>query len=371
MGPSPAHPPRAGLEDPPQRIPPDPCGRPPAGGVPEPQHGYGRLTGILTRHRLAFGRAGDRQGVGWATPATQGSARERGPDTLTTVPIAAIALDFDPVLDLGGVTIRLQAIALTAGILLALAWTALAARRSGLRADDLLFLAVAAVPGAVVGGRLGHVLDHADYYAANPGAVLDPGQGGASLALAVVGGALTAGIIARLLGAPVRAWLHLAAVPTLLAIGIGKLAMALAGSGQGRPSDDPWATAYVGPGPWGSLAPDVASHPAQVYEALVALAVAAALALALAAGLDRARSGRAFLAGVGLWALGRAAIGATWRDAAVLGPLGAEQLQSLALAAGSLLVALLPVPEPDGRDDASAPGEGAPAWPDPVSRPRF
>jgi prolipoprotein diacylglyceryltransferase len=287
------------------------------------------------------------------------------------VPIAAIALDFDPVLDLGGVTVRLQAIALTAGILLSLAWTALAARRSGLRADDLLFLAVAAVPGAVIAGRLGHVLDHADFYAANPGAVLDPAQGSVTLALAVAGGALTAGIIARLLGAPVRAWLHLAAVPTLLAIAIGKLAMVLSGSGQGRPTDDSWATTYVGPGPWGSLAPDVASHPSQVYEALVALAIASALALALATGVDRARSGRVFLAGVGLWAVGRAAIGATWRDAAVLGPLGAEQLQALAVAAASLLLLLVPVPEPANRGDGPVTEEGAPAWPDPVTRPRF
>jgi prolipoprotein diacylglyceryltransferase len=128
----------------------------------------------------------------------------------------------------------------------------------------------------------------------------------------------------------------------------------------------------VGPGPWGSLAPDVASHPSQVYEALVALVIATALALAIAARVDRARSGRVFLAGLGLWALGRAAIGATWRDAAVLGPLGAEQVQSLAVAAASLLLLLVPVPGSANRDNAPAAAEeGAPAWPDPVTRPRF
>src|SRR4249919_1382019 len=61
-----------------------------------------------------------------------------------------------------------------------------------LRLDDLLYIAVAALPGAVVGGRIGYVLTHLPYYSANPGAAFDVGQGGFELSLAVVGGTLTA-----------------------------------------------------------------------------------------------------------------------------------------------------------------------------------
>ena len=38
----------------------------------------------------------------------------------------------------------------------------------------------------------------------------------------------------------------------------------LGATGQGLPSDLPLATAYLGPGPWGSLAAGIASQPSQV-----------------------------------------------------------------------------------------------------------
>jgi prolipoprotein diacylglyceryltransferase len=171
------------------------------------------------------------------------------------VPIAVITFDFDPVLDLGDVTIRWQTVALAATIFVTLCVAAAFARRTRLRPDDLLFVVVGIVPGAVIGGRLGAVLAHADYYRANTGAILDPGQGTLTLSLAVAGGTLTGAVIARLLGAPIRRWLHVAALPVLLGIAAGKLAMVLAAAGQGIPSDLPWATAYLGPGPWSTLAP--------------------------------------------------------------------------------------------------------------------
>ena len=88
--------------------------------------------------------------------------------------------------------------------------------------------------------------------------LLDPAIGGLELGLAVVGGVLTAAYVARLLGAPVGRWATTLALPLLVALGAGKLSMALGGSGQGAPLDAAWATAYLGPGPWGSLAPGAA-----------------------------------------------------------------------------------------------------------------
>jgi phosphatidylglycerol---prolipoprotein diacylglyceryl transferase len=288
------------------------------------------------------------------------------------VPIALIALDFDPILRLGDVTIRWQAVALAVVVTLALVIAAVVARASRLRPDDLLFVVVGATPGAVIGGRLGYVLVHADFYAANPGAIIDPAQGSASLALAVAGGVLTAAIVARLLGTPVRPWLHVAALPALLAIGLGKLTMVLAGSGQGAPTDAGWALAFSGPGPWGSLAPDLPAHPSQVYEAIVALGVAMVVAAVLARGAFDQPTGRLFLAGIGAWAIGRFLVGFTWRDASILGPLRAEQLLTLVLVAacvGLLLVrpANAPLSRAGRRDHA--PSE--PAWPEPSSRPQF
>jgi prolipoprotein diacylglyceryltransferase len=287
------------------------------------------------------------------------------------VPIAVITFAFDPLLDLGDVTIRWQTVALAATIFVTLCIAAAFARRTRLRPDDLLFVVVGIVPGAVIGGRLGAVLAHADYYRANPGAVLDPGQGTLTLSLAVAGGTLTAAIIARLLGAPIRRWIHVAALPVLLGIGAGKLAMVLAAAGQGIPSELPWATAYLGPGPWSTLAPEIPSNPTQVYEAIVALLVLAVVATTFSVGGFREPTGRAFFVGIAAWAFGRVIVGMLWRDPDVLGPFGVEQLLTLAVGVTFLALGFVPARAGDRAVVRQARPQPSPDWPDPSSRPPF
>jgi len=305
---------------------------------------------------------------------------------------AVIVLDFDPNLRLGGAVVQLQTLALALVILIAVllvARLAVVERRRGsrpgappglsdmtdLRLDDLLFMILGAVPGAVVGGRLGSVLVHADYYRAYPGAILDPGFGGLTLGLGVVGGLLSAAYVGRLLDVPLRAWAHVATLPLLFGLAAGKLALAIGGTGQGLPSDVSFATAYVGAGPWGSLGPEVPSHPAQLYEALTTAIAMALVGAAMAFGAFSRRDGAALLAGLALWAIGRAVVAMTWRDAPVLGPLGVEQLVTLVIAVVALVGLLArrrraaqrpsPPSAPGGRNEAS------PEWPDPETRPRF
>jgi prolipoprotein diacylglyceryltransferase len=153
-----------------------------------------------------------------------------------------------------------------------------------------------------------------------------------------------------------------AALPLLAGIALGKLAMALGGAGQGLPSDVPWATAYAGPGPWASLAPLIASHPAQLYEAGVALVAFIVLSAVVVAGGFGQRDGRLFLVVVAVWALGRAVVAFAWRDAEVLGPLRADQLISLAVVAA--IAGRLAWQARRGRSHE-------PSWPDPETRPEF
>ena len=315
----------------------------------------------------------DRAGVGQPTPSGAPPGRF---DTLTdTVPIAAIGFDFDPLLRLADtVVVRWQTIALATVIAVALIVAGVLARRAALRPDDLLFIAVGIVPGAVIGGRIGYALLHLDFYASDPGAILDPAGGGLELGLAVAGGLLTAWYVARLLGAPTGPWSQVALLPVLFTLGAGKLTMVLGGSGQGQPSDAAWATAFLGPGPWSSLAPALPSHPSQAYEGIATLVVLVVIVLLLAGtGLaSRGRSdGRVFLFGLGAWALVRAAVGLTWRDPVVVGPFNAGSLIAVGLAAACFaLIAAISVRRRSDGVTPLAPAGTVPDPPEPVGAPR-
>ncbi|MEP7158298.1 MAG: prolipoprotein diacylglyceryl transferase family protein [Chloroflexota bacterium] len=305
--------------------------------------------------------------------------------------LALITLDFDPLLRVAGLTIRWQTIGVTVALLIALAVAALMApdvraqrpffRRRGrggrsqpdlrtlypdapkveaaapdssgrsLRIDDMLLIIAGIVPGAVVGGRFLHGVVYWDAYATAPQKLFDPLTGSLSLLGAVIGGLLSAAYVARLISAPVRRWADAAAIPVLLAAGLGKLAQLLGGSGQGLPFDGPWAVAFGGSGPWVSISADMPSHPAQIYEGLwLLLGVPIVLLLAgarhkplrvnpLVAWADRASTeGRVFGLALGWFLLGRVLVGFTWRDERVISLLNAEQL--LALAALAFLITL-------------------------------
>jgi Na+-transporting methylmalonyl-CoA/oxaloacetate decarboxylase gamma subunit len=277
--------------------------------------------------------------------------------------LASISLDFSPTTTLFGSNLRLETLALAGVIFLTLVLTGLSSGRVGaglferiprdstlaaprLRRDDLILIAFGVVPGAVAGGRAGYLLVHLDYYRLHTDAILDTSQGGLNLTLAVLGGAITGLAVARLMNAPLGRWLAVSAVPVMLGLGLGKLAMVLGGAGQGAYSDAWWATGYVGPGPWESLNASHPSLPSQALEGglvLAAMVVLLAVPLLLRLRLRRWHAlvrpglaprhpwrwltgGRRFLSMLALWAAMRFVAAFTWRDAQVLGRLNAEQL---------------------------------------------
>jgi phosphatidylglycerol:prolipoprotein diacylglycerol transferase len=257
------------------------------------------------------------------------------------VPTAVIAFDFDPLLHLGDGVVRWETIGIAASIFAGLVIAGLAIRPADLRFDDLLFVVLGIVPGAVVGGRLGYVLLHPAWFGADPGRILDPAVGSLELTFALVGGALTGALVAVLLDGQPGRWLHAATLPTLVALAGGKLATVLGGRGQGLPWDGDLATAYLGPGPWGSLAPQLPSHPSQVYEALVTTSILVAVMGLLTIPVVRRPDGRSFLIAIAAWAIGRALVATTWRDPVVVGPLRLEQALDLVVAAASMVLLIL------------------------------
>ncbi len=269
---------------------------------------------------------------------------------------AVLAFGFDASLQLGDFVVRWQTLGVALAVLAGLAWCALIAGRTPafdswigelpdggagpgrgwhIRRDDLLFIVLGVLPGAVVLGRLSYGILHADWYSHDWRQLLDPATGSVELTGAVVGGTLTGIYVAALLDAPVGRWLHVAIRPLLLVLALGKAAEVLGGGGQGAlvPGGGGLATAYAGAGPWGSAGADLPAIPAQLLEAaMVAGVLVLVTLLGWRSGLRRA-DGRLFAVGLATWALGRALVAATWRDDVVLGLLKAEQLLCLVVAA--------------------------------------
>ena len=307
----------------------------------------------------------------WATGGVSASRHFRRGYTASTVPIAVIAFDFDPLLQLTAtVVVRWQTLALALAVLVCLATAAVLARREGLRPDDLLYMAIGAAPGAVVGGRIGYALLVPEAFSGGPLTLVDPAVGGLELGLAVVGGIATASVVGALLGAPVRRWAHIATIPLLTAIVAGKLAMVLGGAGQGRFFEGDWATAFLGAGPWVSAAAAVPSHPSQVYEALGTTVAALLILMASSLGAFRSRDATRLLVAIALWCLVRAAVATTWRDPVVAGPLPMGGVIALVIAAGALAGAIVEGAWLPRRSRATR-AAAQPAWPDPETRPPF
>jgi len=254
------------------------------------------------------------------------------------VPDAVIAFHFDPLVHLGDGVVRWETIGVAVGIFAALVVAGLTVRRMGLRQDDLFFVVLGVVPGAVIGGRIGYVLLHPGYFQADLGRIIDPAVGSLQLTLGVVGGAITGALVGALLDGRPGRWLHVGVLPMLVAVGVGKLAMVLGGSGQGQPTTGDPATAYLGPGPWGSLGPAVPSIPAQALEGFATLALAVVMLVALRAPALRRPDGRAFLVALAAWASIRFVVALTWRDPAVIGPVRTEGAIDLAVIVGSLVL---------------------------------
>lgn len=294
-------------------------------------------------------------------------------DTLSaTVPIAAVTFQFDPYAHLfGDLVVRWGTLALVVVIVLALVLASLRARGVGLRADDVAFVAVGIVPGAVIGGRLGYLILHSGYYGSAPERLLDPSVGGMELGLAVVGGFITGSYVASLLGASVGTWLHVAAVPLLFALGAGKFSMVLTGAGQGLPSSAEWATAYLGPGPWGSLLPALPSIPSQAFEGIATLAILAVLTVTMILGAFGRHDGRVFFVAIGAWAVARALVSTTWRDPVVAAGLNAGGLIAAAIAVGCAVGLVALTVRRGAAARASRDANPDVVWPDPETRPRF
>ncbi len=246
-----------------------------------------------------------------------------------------ITIDIDPVLiGAGPLTIRwyglMMSLAILAGVLLAIHQAA----RRGISEDDSLYVALWAVPAALLGARLLHVVDAWAYYSTYPLQILALHEGGLAIYGGLLGGLAGGAWAARRKRLPVLKLLDIAAPAMILGQAIGRLGCFINGDHQGSPADLPWATSYVNPR---SMAPDsLPRHPAQLYELLYDLAILALLWVLR----DRLKKeGALFTLYAALYSSGRFWISALREDAPFM--IGLKEAQVVSIAAFVLGVPLM------------------------------
>jgi phosphatidylglycerol---prolipoprotein diacylglyceryl transferase len=181
-----------------------------------------------------------------------------------------------------------------------------------------------AIPVGVLTAHVVHVLGWWDYYLTRPADIWQLGIDTLSLWGGLVGGGVIASASLRT-GPRLRARVFDAAAPGVaLGIGVGRLGEFLEGAGQGLPSGLPWATRYSSPF---AATPDfgVPRHPAQLYDFVIALALAGLL-LALDRKLPVGFLGALFFVA---YAAARVVLGLVRLDPPFLFGLQIEQLLAL------------------------------------------
>lgn len=173
----------------------------------------------------------------------------------------------DPVaISAGPITIYWYGIAYIVGAILVAIIAYRTQKRWGfdLTIDDIMTIAVAAVFGLLIGGRLFYVLFYGNgYYFQHPAEILAVNQGGMSFHGGLIGGLLGGYIACRMLKISAWTMADVAIVGVPLALCLGRCANFVNGELWGKPTDLPWGVVFGGP------AGDMPRHPSQLYEAFL------------------------------------------------------------------------------------------------------
>jgi len=189
-----------------------------------------------------------------------------------------IPINIDPIIfNLGHFALRWYSlIVLTAGVV-GVWLTAREAERRGFKKDDIYDVSIWIIIGGLIGARLFHVLDHwSDRFAADPIAALYIWEGGLAIWGAIVGGALTAALLAWMRGWNFGRFADAAAPGLVLAQAIGRVACVITGDAIGKPTTGPFGFAYTSPN---AMVPELGVYytPMPVYELVVNLGIFALL----------------------------------------------------------------------------------------------
>ncbi|MBI2887083.1 MAG: prolipoprotein diacylglyceryl transferase [Chloroflexi bacterium] len=233
-----------------------------------------------------------------------------------------IEINIDPTMfTLGPLVITWHGFFSAVGLAVALWIVARLVEGSSVTPDDVYTVALAAVPGGIVGARLLFVAENWRLFSNNPLGVLAINEGGISVYGAVIGGSIAGAVFARYSRRPVAFLADRAAMGLIMGQAIGRIGDVINGEHLGKEADLPWSVTYTHPLTLGEQG--LAVHPAVAYELAYDLLVALALYWFLP---RQSREGLTYVAYLFLYAVGRLWVGFYRKDMLVAAGLGMAQL---------------------------------------------
>ena len=215
-----------------------------------------------------------------------------------------------------GIDIMWYGILMATGMILGVLLALKEAKRVGIDEDDVLNLALIAIPSGLLGARLYYVIFNWSYYSQNVFEILNFRGGGMAIHGALIGGILAGFIYTKTKGINFFKMADAVMLGIPLAQAIGRWGNYINGEAHGGPTDLPW----------GIMVDGMKVHPTFLYESIWDLGIFIFLWLFRK---NKKYEGQLAISYIILYSIGRFFIEGLRTDSLMIGPLRMAQVISL------------------------------------------
>ena len=225
-----------------------------------------------------------------------------------------------------GIDVMWYGVLIATGMLIGIALAIREAKRVGISEDDVLNIAIIAIPVAIICARLYYVIFSWDYYSQNPGEIFNIRGGGLAIHGGLIGGILTGFIYAKIKKLDFFKTADAVMVGMPLAQAIGRWGNFINGEAHGGPTSLPW----------GIMVDGVKVHPTFLYESIWDFGIF--LFIMFYMRKKKTYEGEVIVSYITLYSIGRFFIEGLRTDSLMFGPIRMAQFVSLVGVVGGLIL---------------------------------